>query len=72
MWISQLMISLIFFGSVSGKGILSGHVDGAIVRYFFDDEGTGLSQVSFFSMVVKQKSKSKNNIQHDYKLLCAS
>ena len=44
-----------FFGSVSGKGILSGHVDGAIVRYFFDDEGTGLSQVSFFSMVVKQK-----------------
>ncbi|KAM7445695.1 hypothetical protein ABFA07_005947 [Porites harrisoni] len=30
--------------NVSGKGILSGHVDGAIVRYFFDDEGTGLSQ----------------------------
>ncbi|CAH1772611.1 unnamed protein product [Owenia fusiformis] len=25
----------------SGKGILSGHADGAIVRYFFDDEGTG-------------------------------
>lgn len=31
--------------SVSGKGIISGHIDGAIVRYFFDDEGTGLSQV---------------------------
>ncbi|XP_027053913.1 intraflagellar transport protein 172 homolog [Pocillopora damicornis] len=30
--------------NVSGKGILSGHMDGAIVRYFFDDEGTGLSQ----------------------------
>jgi len=28
----------------SGKGILSGHIDGAIVRYFFDDEGSGLSQ----------------------------
>ncbi|XP_015754892.1 PREDICTED: intraflagellar transport protein 172 homolog [Acropora digitifera] len=30
--------------NVSGKGIISGHIDGAIVRYFFDDEGTGLSQ----------------------------
>ena len=28
----------------SGKGILSGHADGAIVRYLFDDEGSGLSQ----------------------------
>ncbi|XP_048583111.1 intraflagellar transport protein 172 homolog [Nematostella vectensis] len=28
----------------SGQGIISGHADGAIVRYFFDDEGTGLSQ----------------------------
>lgn len=28
----------------SGKGIISGHSDGAIVRFFFDDEGTGLSQ----------------------------
>ena len=55
LWISQLMVSCHFFGSVSGKGILSGHVDGAIVRYFFDDEGTGLSQVSLLSMVVKQK-----------------
>ena len=36
-----------FCYSVSGKGILSGHVDGAIVRYFFDDEGTGLSQVGY-------------------------
>ena len=33
--------------SPSGKGILSGHIDGAIVRYFFDDEGSGLSQVIF-------------------------
>ncbi|XP_012868986.1 PREDICTED: intraflagellar transport protein 172 homolog [Dipodomys ordii] len=29
----------------SGKGILSGHADGTIVRYFFDDEGSGESQV---------------------------
>ncbi|KAI2522830.1 intraflagellar transport 172 [Homo sapiens] len=28
----------------SGKGILSGHADGTIVRYFFDDEGSGESQ----------------------------
>lgn len=32
--------------SVSGKGILSGHSDGTVVRYFFDDEGSGESQVS--------------------------
>ncbi|CAC5423828.1 IFT172 [Mytilus coruscus] len=28
----------------SGKGFLSGHADGAIVRYFFDDEGSGDTQ----------------------------
>lgn len=28
----------------SGKGILSGHADGSIIRYFFDDEGSGDSQ----------------------------
>ncbi|KAH0622985.1 hypothetical protein JD844_025939 [Phrynosoma platyrhinos] len=31
--------------NISGKGILSGHADGTIVRYFFDDEGSGESQV---------------------------
>ncbi|XP_042189213.1 intraflagellar transport protein 172 homolog [Callorhinchus milii] len=30
--------------NTSGKGILSGHADGTIVRYYFDDEGTGDSQ----------------------------
>ncbi|XP_075050660.1 intraflagellar transport protein 172 homolog, partial [Mixophyes fleayi] len=30
--------------NVSGKGILSGHADGSIVRYFFDDECSGESQ----------------------------
>lgn len=35
-----------FFCSVSGRGILSGHADGTIVRFFFDDEGSGESQVS--------------------------
>uniref|UniRef100_A0A3B4Z6I6 Intraflagellar transport protein 172 homolog n=1 Tax=Stegastes partitus TaxID=144197 RepID=A0A3B4Z6I6_9TELE len=30
--------------SISAKGILSGHADGTVVRYFFDDEGSGESQ----------------------------
>ncbi|XP_026197771.1 intraflagellar transport protein 172 homolog [Anabas testudineus] len=30
--------------NVSGKGILSGHADGTVVRYFFDDEGSGETQ----------------------------
>lgn len=30
--------------SPSGKGILSGHADGSIIRYFFDDEGSGDAQ----------------------------
>ncbi|TNN53473.1 Intraflagellar transport protein 172 [Liparis tanakae] len=30
--------------NVSGKGFLSGHADGTVVRYFFDDEGSGDSQ----------------------------
>ncbi|MEE6527893.1 hypothetical protein FKM82_029611, partial [Ascaphus truei] len=30
--------------NVSGNGILTGHADGAIIRYFFDDEGSGDSQ----------------------------
>ena len=33
--------------SPSGKGFLSGHADGSIVRFFFDDEGTGDQQVRF-------------------------
>ncbi|XP_008279843.1 intraflagellar transport protein 172 homolog [Stegastes partitus] len=30
--------------NISAKGILSGHADGTVVRYFFDDEGSGESQ----------------------------
>ena len=30
--------------NTSGKGILSGHADGAIVRYMFEDDGSGLTQ----------------------------
>ncbi|XP_033644927.1 intraflagellar transport protein 172 homolog [Asterias rubens] len=30
--------------NMSGKGILSGHADGSVVRFFFEDEGTGESQ----------------------------
>jgi len=40
------------FHSVSGKGILSGHADGSIVRFFFDDEGSGDSQVSVISIIM--------------------
>lgn len=40
------IILSVFFCSVSGRGILSGHADGTIVRFFFDDEGSGESQVS--------------------------
>ena len=39
------LIFLFLLNSPSGKGILSGHADGSIVRYFFDDEGSGDSQV---------------------------
>ena len=31
--------------SPSGKGIISGHADGTIIRYFFEDEGSGLARV---------------------------
>lgn len=39
------IILSVFLCSVSGRGILSGHADGTIVRFFFDDEGSGESQV---------------------------
>ena len=35
----------LFYFSPTGKGFLSGHADGSIVRFFFDDEGTGDQQV---------------------------
>uniref|UniRef100_A0A3B3Z6D5 Intraflagellar transport protein 172 homolog n=1 Tax=Poecilia mexicana TaxID=48701 RepID=A0A3B3Z6D5_9TELE len=37
-------VKIFFRVSVSGKGILSGHADGTVVRYFFDDQGLGESQ----------------------------
>lgn len=37
--------SVLIFFSPSGKGILSGHADGSVVRYFLEDEGTGETQV---------------------------
>ncbi|CAH8607286.1 unnamed protein product [Heterobilharzia americana] len=33
--------------NVSGKGFISGHADGRIIRYFFDDEGSGDTQGKF-------------------------
>ena len=38
----------LFYFSPTGKGFLSGHADGSIVRFFFDDEGTGDQQVKIF------------------------
>lgn len=49
------IILSMFLCSVSGKGILSGHADGTIVRFFFDDEGSGESQVS---KILLQSAKS--------------
>lgn len=42
----------LFCVSVSAKGILSGHADGTVVRYFFDDEGSGESQVLTASRLI--------------------
>jgi hypothetical protein len=44
------------FYSPSGKGFLSGHADGAIVRYFFDDEGSGDTQVCL-TRIYKDRSQ---------------
>lgn len=43
--------------SVSGKGILSGHADGTVVRYFFDDDGSGESQVQYTPVCILISTK---------------
>lgn len=48
----SVSVICLFCVSVSGKGILSGHADGTVVRYFFDDEGSGESQVPTASLIV--------------------
>ena len=55
----MICLVILLVCSVSGKGIISGHIDGAIVRYFFDDEGTGLSQVCD----LKEKSYYLSNLR---------
>lgn len=35
--------------NISGKGVLSGHADGSVVRFFFDDEGSGDLQGKIFT-----------------------
>ena len=51
-----MMLLICFVSSLSsspsGKGFLSGHADGSIVRFFFDDEGTGDQQVRFLRQVL--------------------
>ena len=36
-----------FCFSPSGKGLISGHADGTIIRFMFEDDGTGLAGVSY-------------------------
>ena len=48
-----------FTCSPSGKGFISGHADGTIVRYFFEDDGSGLSKVSLWTLVSSQKLGGK-------------
>lgn len=50
--LSQWYLLYVFCVSVSAKGILSGHADGTVVRYFFDDEGSGESQVLTASRLI--------------------
>lgn len=45
LYFSLSLFFLFPFFSCSGKGILSGHADGTIVRYFLEDVGSGESQV---------------------------
>ena len=45
----SLFLMLPSFYSPSCKGVLSGHADGTLIRYFFDDEGSGESQGKIIS-----------------------
>ena len=35
-----------FLCSPSGKGMISGHADGTIIRFMFEEDGSGLAGVS--------------------------
>ena len=41
-----------FCFSPSGKGLISGHADGTIIRFTFEDDGTGLPGVSYIYLCV--------------------
>ena len=60
--ISFVLYLLCIVVSSSGKGFISGHADGTIVRYFFEDDGSGLSKVSLIisndQLVLKRRSSS--------------
>ncbi len=47
----SVSVVFVFCVSVSGKGILAGHADGTVVRYFLEDESSGESQVPAVSHV---------------------
>ena len=60
-----MYICVFFFCfSISAKGILSGHADGTVVRYFFDDEGSGESQVLTASHIDVHHHVTNLNLSH--------
>ena len=70
-WVSTLFT--LFCGcSPSGKGIISGHADGSVVRFFFEDEGTGESQVNPKCFCSIACTAWAVHLVHDHKPLCTS
>lgn len=49
---SLLLFIVVVVCSSSGKGFISGHADGTIVRYFFEDDASGLSKVSIVMIMM--------------------
>ena len=45
-YVLEYMIFTLFPCSPSGKGIISGHADGTIIRFMFEDDGSGLAGVN--------------------------
>lgn len=48
--------------SPSGKGIISGHADGTIVRYFFEEDSSGLARVRVLESIRVLHSCTENKV----------
>ena len=59
MWCFKIKI-FFYKKSASGKAIISGHADGSIVRYIFENENTGETQVIKFEWIQFYSFKVKN------------